>query len=101
MERELTLPELAFSASPLSTAYPLSEGYPLPGANTGDGIVWERDRCEAFPIESDTMFIEIKVQVVKAVLLPMLGQVVGVVRYDVQEETRLGIVWAASVPDVV
>ena len=89
MERELAFPEFAFV------------GYPLASVDTGDGVVWERDRCEAFPIESDTMFIESKVKIVKAVLLPMLGQVIGVVWHHVQEEARLYVVWAASVPDVM
>ena len=89
MERELAFPEFAFV------------GYPLPGVNTGDGIVWEWDRCEAFPIESYAVLIESKVKVDKAVLLPMLGQVINVVWHDMQEEACLYVVWAASVPDVM
>ena len=61
----------------------------MSGFDIDDGVVWERDRCEAFSIESDTMIIESKVKVDKAVLLLMLGQVVGVVWHDVQEEASL------------
>ena len=47
------------------------------------------------------MPIESKVKVVKAVLLPMLRQIIGVVWQDVQEEASLYVVWAASIPDIV
>ncbi len=48
--------------------------------------VWEPD---AFPIKSHDVLIESKVKVDKAVLLPMLGQIIGVVWHDVQEEACL------------
>ena len=76
--RECTFPEFVFSGR-----------YPLPGFDIDDGVVWERDRCEAFPVESYAVLIESKVKVDKAVLLLLLGQVVGVVWHDMQEEASL------------
>ena len=45
----------------------------MSGFDIDDGVVWERDRCEAFPVESYAVLIESKVKGDKAVLLPMLG----------------------------
>ncbi len=79
---------------------PAFHAHVLAGTDASNIILRESHRRQASPAEYHAAPGEIEVQVVKAVLLAMVGKVVHVNRVQVEEEHRFGVGAGARLLDV-